>query len=184
MTRFNLEESKKPDIIRAHTGRVEEALTFVRKYCKIRQPVLDLGCKEGFFINALELQKKIFGLDCTFEALKELKCPGICGDAHYLPFKGDYFNTVIMSHVLEHCYDVNKVIEELERIIKGNGNLFIEVPLEPKSTEIPTKWGHYTLFEKESDLRHLFYRYDFTLLGIEEDKIKHKWVRAVFRKNQ
>lgn len=44
------------------------------------------------------------------------------------PFDNDLFDIVIAEHVIEHLDDVIKVVEELHRITKPGGLVYIEVP--------------------------------------------------------
>jgi len=37
-------------------------------------------------------------------------------DTHYLPFRNESFDTVFISHVLEHCYNPSKVLSEIKRV--------------------------------------------------------------------
>lgn len=45
-----------------------------------------------------------------------------------LPFKKNYFDVVLCSHILEHVHNVGKIFEELYRILKPDGKLIIKVP--------------------------------------------------------
>jgi predicted SAM-dependent methyltransferase len=44
------------------------------------------------------------------------------------PFASDEFDVVIAEHVLEHLNDLVPVVEELHRILKRGGMLYVEVP--------------------------------------------------------
>jgi len=49
-------------------------------------------------------------------------------DVHYLPFKDNVFNEVVMFHVLEHCNDPIRVLKEVKRVLKRNGVIKVRVP--------------------------------------------------------
>jgi len=56
---------------------------------------------------------------------------GLCdviASAYYLPFKNNYFEKVIMSHVLEHLTDCVEALKEAARVLTKGGILIIEVP--------------------------------------------------------
>jgi 2-polyprenyl-3-methyl-5-hydroxy-6-metoxy-1,4-benzoquinol methylase len=50
----------------------------------------------------------------------------VLSDAHHLPFRTETFGFVYCSHVLEHCLNPCKVLEEIERVV--NGKVVIKVP--------------------------------------------------------
>lgn len=50
-------------------------------------------------------------------------------DATSLQFKDDYFDYVIMNHVLEHIEDEAKAIMELKRVLKPGGKLILSFPI-------------------------------------------------------
>lgn len=52
----------------------------------------------------------------------------INADARDLPFENNFANTVILNQVLEHIYEYEKVLEEVNRVLKVNGKFIISVP--------------------------------------------------------
>jgi ubiquinone/menaquinone biosynthesis C-methylase UbiE len=52
----------------------------------------------------------------------------VLGDAQKLPFTNSSVDNVICSHLLEHCKNPNFVLNEMRRILKGNGKALIKVP--------------------------------------------------------
>ena len=47
-------------------------------------------------------------------------------DTHKLPFKNNMFNTVYCAHVLEHCINPYRVLNEMRRVSKNN--VIIKIP--------------------------------------------------------
>jgi predicted SAM-dependent methyltransferase len=45
-----------------------------------------------------------------------------------LPFEDNQFAEIICHHVLEHLDDLNSIMQELHRICKDKGSIYIEVP--------------------------------------------------------
>lgn len=96
--------------------------------------VLDLGCREfhtfQFFKDNYDAE--IIGIDIGLAGHKYargLSRPSIFCDAHDMSiFNTGYFDAVMSIHVLEHMYDLNKVIGECARILKPEGILYLAVP--------------------------------------------------------
>ena len=49
-------------------------------------------------------------------------------DAHYLPFKSNYFDGVFIQAVLEHVVSPETVVKEIYRVLKFNGIVYAETP--------------------------------------------------------
>jgi SAM-dependent methyltransferase len=102
---------------------------------KIRKPILDLGCGDGFFVSRAFPTKMDVGLDIDSRELrsaKKRKCylRLVRGDARRLPFADKSFHTVISNCVLEHIPDIGKTLQEIRRVLKPGGWLFMTVPSE------------------------------------------------------
>lgn len=54
--------------------------------------------------------------------------PDIVVDCHQIPFANESFDLVIAGQVLEHTFKPWVVAKEVERIVKTNGNILIEIP--------------------------------------------------------
>lgn len=57
-------------------------------------------------------------------------------DMHNIKYQDKFFDLVYTSHSLEHGFDYNKVISEILRVIKNNGIIAIEVPVNYETTEV------------------------------------------------
>lgn len=100
--------------------------------------IIDIGCGEGYGINALKALDKnlvFFGLDNRFSALawgnKQIITnePVLCGNAMKLPFENDAFPLITCMEVLEHLTEPDLCLQELIRI--SSEYLIISVPHEP-----------------------------------------------------
>ena len=93
--------------------------------------ILDVGCGNGAFINALIgtfAGKKVVGLDSSEEALKYVRTDKIKGNITSLPFENDSFDLVSCLEVLEHLPedDFREGISELQRVSKSH--IIVTVP--------------------------------------------------------
>ncbi len=100
--------------------------------------ILDVGCGEGAYVRELSNRGlDITGLEISIESLKNAKDifeklgvnPSIMqGDAHYIPVKNEIFDQIICLDVIEHVFEIEKVIREINRVLKKDGYAIITVP--------------------------------------------------------
>jgi SAM-dependent methyltransferase len=67
-------------------------------------------------------------------------------DGKEFPFNDKHFDYVISIQVLEHVFEQEQFLEEMYRVLKPNGLLFITVPFCGYEHEIPYDYGRYTSF--------------------------------------
>lgn len=87
---------------------------------------LDIGCGNGW----LSRMFNTIGLDLSLPQ-KEKRTRNFQffnGDAHFLPFKSETFDFVIISEVLEHVAEPLTVLKEANFILKQKGIALISVP--------------------------------------------------------
>lgn len=99
---------------------VEKAWMIIRQ--NLKGKVLDLGCGSGLVTYKYT---DVVGLD--IQKIKTI-IPFVLGDAHNIPFKNESFDTILMSHVLEHFPDSDPVLKECSRVLKREGKLILSVP--------------------------------------------------------
>src|SRR5215472_1081745 len=108
-------------------------IQMTRDYASEFGTLLDVGC-------GAELQydreiagwgKLVFGVDFAFSflALAEHNViPLVQGDATALPYRNAAFDAVICSETLEHIVPVEKAVEDIARVLRRDGLLFVTVP--------------------------------------------------------
>jgi len=105
---------------------------YAAKRCKGR--ILDVGCGTGYGTKMLSKEgNKVYGIDNSQKAIDYAKqnYPGpeyICCSAEKLPFENSYFDTVTAFEVIEHVQDPERTLDEIYRVLKKNGDLFISTP--------------------------------------------------------
>jgi len=95
--------------------------------------ILDIGCADGSFANFLAHKGfNVYGIDISEEAIKKASVFGIkasqCDIEQGLKFKDNYFDIIIASEIIEHLYDTDYFLEEIKRVTKKYGYLFISTP--------------------------------------------------------
>jgi len=99
---------------------------------------LDGGCGGGRFLVALSRlgAEEVRGIDISADAVKaankRLHERGLRGEAIYasvldIPFPDNYFDYVISSGVIHHTPDPKRGFDELVRVLKSGGKLFLSV---------------------------------------------------------
>jgi SAM-dependent methyltransferase len=102
------------------------------KICKDLN-ILDLGSGEGRTSSYFSQNNKVISFDLSLTRLKrqqssESNSPLINGAAEFLPFKNLSFDLIILQDVIEHVEDKDSLVNELKRILKKNGLIYISTP--------------------------------------------------------
>lgn len=117
---------------------IKERLAFLARHAHGR--VLDIGVYDGYFVHELEKTGfEVDGVDMMEEALPlfekeskafypDSKARLFISFAEELPFQNDCYDTVIISHVLEHVFDPYKALQEGIRVCGNGGKIIVIVP--------------------------------------------------------
>jgi SAM-dependent methyltransferase len=99
---------------------------------------LEIGCGfGGFLIAAVQMFPCVVGLDLKMARLivakrsfDEAGCEAIliCAAAEALPFRGDSFDVVAGSDMIEHVHEQARVLREAHRVLTPGGKLFLTTP--------------------------------------------------------
>ena len=95
--------------------------------------LLELGCGNGklWQENRIDLRnREIFLSDISEGMVEEVRnklgsdfnC--IVADAEKIPFKDEYFDSIIANHLLFYLNDLNLGLKEISRVLKSNGILY------------------------------------------------------------
>ncbi len=95
--------------------------------------VLDAGCGLGYGTRLLAEQdpSRVVGVDVSADALERATDEGIetvRADVRDLPFEADTFDVVVCFEVIEHVEGPERVVSELERVLRPGGILLISSP--------------------------------------------------------
>ncbi len=108
--------------------------------------ILDVGCGQSPFKFLLNPSAtKYFGIDIVdaekFDYKNSLITPFNGED---IPFRDDEFGGVICTEVLEHVENYQKLINEIHRVMKKDGEAIITIPWSARYHYIPYDFFRYT----------------------------------------
>ena len=101
--------------------------------------LLEVGCGNGEMLrNMQKLGWRVHGVDFDEAAVARAREKGLdvsLGDLHSQAYPDNYFDAIMMSHVIEHVHDPRAVLQECHRILKPGGRLVMVTPN-------TSSWGH------------------------------------------
>jgi SAM-dependent methyltransferase len=99
---------------------------------KYQGKILDIGCGNGKRLLKLkEDDWDTYGVEISDIASKHARELGLnifTSTLEQAEFEDEFFDVVILSHVLEHLSDPNITLKEIYRVLKNDGKLIISIP--------------------------------------------------------
>ncbi len=84
--------------------------------------IIDIGCGAGHLSSLLSKKYEVIGIDISAKhSAKNFEY--MCMDAMHLAFKDETFDVAILSDILEHTQNPQKLINEASRVIVKNGTI-------------------------------------------------------------
>ena len=117
--------------------------------------VLDLGSRGGSFPAHAYPHLVVVRVDLK---PKESQAPSVQADAARLPFPSRTFDAVILNHTLEHFVRLKRALQEIGRVVRRDGAIYVAVPDARTLTDriyrkvYAGAGGHVNLFGSESEL--------------------------------
>jgi SAM-dependent methyltransferase len=121
---------------------------YIKKFSSkfINGKLLDFGCGSKPYQSLFNVDEYV-GLDTHNSGhLHENEKIDVLYDGKKIPFDNDYFDYIFTSEVLEHVFNIDEVILELNRVLKLNGKILITVPFIWGEHEQPYDFARYTFF--------------------------------------
>ncbi|MCG3676900.1 methyltransferase domain-containing protein [Aliarcobacter butzleri] len=117
--------------------RLNSAAEEIMKYntCKTLK-ILDIGAALGGLLNIFKEKgyHNLFALEPSLSCVKNMLNNNIkafqgtvFSDFNQI-FNNQKFDVIVLSHVMEHIYDLKKAIANIKSILGENGKIYIEVP--------------------------------------------------------
>lgn len=100
--------------------------------------LLEIGCGQAKGLRWLRdrgciKEENIYAIDQSINAVNfsKTKLPNAhihCGDAYHLKFSDNFFNQILLMEVIEHLDYPNPALQEIYRVLKPGGKLFLSFP--------------------------------------------------------
>jgi ubiquinone/menaquinone biosynthesis C-methylase UbiE len=159
-----------------------------------RSKILDVGCGKGRYCLPLANSHDMHGMDVSLTALRILKKKAatrelmlslLHSSATHIPFKGNSFDAVLCTGVLQHLLEHERfeTADEIRRILKPGGLLFAEVFGREDFRYGGTKAEPHTFARKNGILYHYFSKKELEELfpGFEFIEFKEEKLDKNFR---
>lgn len=161
---------------------------------EFQRPILDVGCGDGIYTKILFGEKIDVGVDPLEYELEHAKKLDVYEKlvhawGNEIPFENGTFKTIFSNSVMEHIPDIESVLNEVNRVLKNDGVLYVTLPTNlfdhysmayqtfnflglHKFKESYRKffnkfWRHYHFYTRE-DWAKLFEKCGFEMIKVQE----------------
>jgi len=140
---------------------------------KVGGRLLDFGCGTKPYESLFNVEEYV-GVDIRDRASRDHEGGpvDVFYDGHRLPFDDGSFDTVFSSETLEHIFNVDEVLTELNRVLRSGGQLLMTAPFVWCEHEMPYDFGRYT----SVGLRHILEEHGFEVIQSEKTT---GWIETV-----
>lgn len=121
----------------------ESARLKVIKNYELAEPILDVGCGDGFFMKMIGSQKVCWGIDINAKEIEKTRSRNIYDkaineDIAIVGLPKNFFSTCIANCSIEHVEDVMGAFNNIASSLRAGGKFFLFLP--------PHDWGNDYLF--------------------------------------
>jgi ubiquinone/menaquinone biosynthesis C-methylase UbiE len=174
--------------------RAQELSLFRSHRSQLEKPLLDFGCGDGSFASALfdgvdvgvDIDQEALAMARQFHVHKRL----IQSTNSAIPLDDGCMKSAVSNSVLEHVVDLERMLQELYRVLAGNGVFMFTVPVKQYERDLAKYFGrtaslrvnqetyHRNLFEAE-EWRCMLERHGFTIFRLMQ--FQPDWFTFWFR---
>jgi SAM-dependent methyltransferase len=126
----------------------------------LKGKLLDVGCGSKPYRNLFTVDEYI-GMEIESTQYKETKTDiDVFYDGNTFPFPDSTFDSILCNQVLEHVFNPEHFLNEIQRVLKPGGQILLTVPFVWDEHEQPWDYARYSSFA----LKHLFEQHGFEML--------------------
>lgn len=135
-------------------------MNVAKKFCSsLKGNILDIGCGDKPYSHFLSNDSRYFGMEYSNFSQQ----PDLFGDVNQIPFKDMVFDAILFNEVIEHIPNPERGIEEIYRVLKKDGKLFLTAPMYWRLHYAPHDYFRFTNY----GLLHILRKNNFCVLEIE-----------------
>jgi SAM-dependent methyltransferase len=141
---------------------------------QMKGKLMDFGCGSKPYFNLFNVESYT-GVDIEKSGHNHLHSKV---DVYYsgtsLPFENEKFDSIFSSEVLEHLFQPDELLSEINRVLKPGGKLLLTAPFGWNEHEMPYDYARYS----STGIRHLLQKNGFEIL---ESQKTGNFVRVLFQ---
>lgn len=138
--------------------------------------MMDIGCGSKPYKHLISVDEYI-GIDFQGEGHShENEQIDVFYDGITIPFENDTFDSVLSSEVIEHVFNLPKLLSEINRVMKTDANLVMTCPFIIAEHEVPNDFARYTSF----GIKHLLNTHGFEIIYYKKIGTSIESVMQVF----
>jgi SAM-dependent methyltransferase len=125
---------------------------------RVQGRVLDVGCGQKPYRHMFQASAYL-GVEIDTPESRATSQADYFYDGRRLPFQEGEFDTIICNEVLEHVFEPNEFVIELNRVLRDGGTLVLTAPFVWDEHAQPYDYARYSSF----GLRHLLRKHGFDI---------------------
>ena len=131
---------------------------------RLKGRLLDFGCGRKPFENLFNVNEYIgVDMEATGHDHKNSKAD-LYYDGKHLPFENESFDSLFCSEVLEHVFNPDEILPELNRVLKKGATILMTTPFCWNEHETPYDYARYSSF----GLQHLLEKNGFKVIELKK----------------
>ena len=140
---------------------------------QITGKTLDVGCGSKPY-QSLYNSSEYIGLEYDTPENRSIKNADFFYDGTIFPFEDNSFDSAVLNQVFEHVFNPDSFLDEVSRILKKDGKLFLTIPFAWDEHEQPVDYARYSSFGIKSILE----KHGFEIL---EQRKSVQDIRVIFQ---